>query len=582
MTVSATLNTRGWLTLLMIGCLAIAAVAATLSATDTSAEGPGIRRLDAQQAADLEARLEKLYARLAPAVVHLRNPKRVDSGFTGVIVSPAGEMLTCAHHDLPPKSKVVATLANGRKLEATILGSIKQKASAPSRYPVADMSMARLDEKGPWPVAALGRSAEVKQGEICFALGQPNVHQRGQTPLLRLGRMLAPDQRDHVRTTCRAQPGDSGGPLFDLEGRVLGVHVAMESLGRAVTLHAPVEIFVELRERLRAGEEIEFEKDLPKTSEPSKDPWGAWEATDEFARTLSAAHKSTVEVLGDHKVVALGLIVGADGWVLTKRTELSGPAGPSRIRCRLADGGRVEARIVTVSREHDLALLKVPAPGLPAVRWGSSNGLRVSQLIASLGPGSRPLHCAAVGAVHAKNPGVKGSVPITGKSATDGSRGMIFIEFFPNRLEIEEAHDSLKPGDLITHLDAVPTPSVDEFVKVQDKRAVPDALTGEWAKLTVEREGKAMQVFLPLLEATGPIPIPWRDARWNVRRNGFPDVFSHDGGIAYNQCGGPVVDRLGQVIGINIARADPIQTFAIPSDVVQQVIADLKARAQKK
>src|SRR5438445_412556 len=83
----------------------------------------------------------------------------------------------------------------------------------------------------------------------------------------------------------------------------------------------------------------------------------------------------------------------------------------------------------------------------------------------------------------------KGSVPITGKSAPEGSHGMIFAEFFPKRLEIEEARDSLKPGDLITHLDDVPTPSAEDFVKVQERRAQPDALTGEWAKLTVEREG---------------------------------------------------------------------------------------------
>jgi S1-C subfamily serine protease len=42
------------------------------------------------------------------------------------------------------------------------------------------------------------------------------------------------------------------------------------------------------------------------------------------------------------------------------------------------------------------------------------------------------------------------------------------------------------------------------------------------------------------------------------------------------------MDRSGQVIGVNIARADPIQTFAIPSDVVQTVMASLKAQAQKK
>jgi serine protease Do len=553
--------------------------------------GSGVRRFDAGQLADLDERLQKLNARLAPTVVRLIDGKKrapASQGgwpggwFSGVLISPAGDILTCAHHHLAPNTKLLVELTDGRKVKATIRGSVKQKVSAASRYPAADVGMARLDEQGEWPSAALGRSAGLKEGDLCLSLGYPGVHRPGQPPLFRLGRVLVPDPLGRLRTTCRALPGASGGPVFDLEGRVVGVLQSMESIARGITHSSPVEGFLMFQDRLRAGETVEFEKELPDRIERRSDPGGSWEPTEEMVKTLAAAHRSTVEVLCDGKAVALGLIVGADGWVLTKRTELTGPTGPRRLVCRLADGTRLEARVTGESRAHDLALLKVSATGLPAVRWGEPGGPRVGQLIASLGPDPRPLHYGVVGAVRVLNPGVRGDLPFRVGPAPAGATGVAFAEFMPRRREVDAARGLLNPGDLITHLDGVPTPTAEDFANVRNRLTkAPEAIAGEGIKLTVRREGKTTQVILPLVEQETPIPAVWAQARWNVRRNGFPSVFSHDGGIAYDHCGGPVVDRSGRVIGVNIARADAMQTFAIPSEVVRQVLAEMMGSSPK-
>jgi S1-C subfamily serine protease len=250
--------------------------------------------------------------------------------------------------------------------------------------------------------------------------------------------------------------------------------------------------------------------------------------------------------------------------------------------CRLADGTRLEARVTGELRAHDLALLKVPATGLPAVRWGNSDGPRVGQLIASLGSDPRPLHYGVVGAVRVVNPGIQGELPFRVDSAPAGSSGVTFAEFLPRRREVDATRGLLHLGDLITHLNDVPTPTAEEFARVRDRLTqAPGALAGEGIKLTVQRERKTMGVILPLVEKETPVPAVWKQAPWNVRRNGFPNVFSHDGGIAHDRCGGPVVDRTGQVMGVNIARADAMQTFAIPSEVVRQVIAELMPPSPK-
>jgi serine protease Do len=558
------------------------------------------QRLTAPEAADLEGKIQRLYAKLAPSVVRFFNPRRKASGFSGVIVSPAGDILTCAHHHLAPGTRIEVELADGRRVRATILGSVKQEPGSRARYAAADLGMARLDDKGPWPAAAVRPPGDLKPGERCLALGYPNAHLPGQPPLLRLGRILTPNPFGRIRCSCRAQPGDSGGPLFDLEARVIGVITAMESLKTGVTLHSSVEAFLALRGRLSAGEDGEFEKEMPKAfewrkekagwairpkkgseppppAEPASDLRG-WEAAKALRATLNKAQCSTVEVLSGERVLALGLIVSADGWVLTKRTELTGPAGPRRLTCRLADGKRLDARVMTGSRAHDLALVKVHASGLPAVSWGGASELKAGRLVASLAPGPEPLHYALVAAVRCRNPGVKGELLLRVEPAPDGAKGVRFTGFPEERLDLADARALLRPGDRITHLDDMPTPTVADFAGARDRRVKGlEGLAGEWVKLTVERGGKAEHVFLPLVAGPAPYPFPWRDARWSLRRTGFPVVFCHDGGIAHDRCGGPVVDRSGQVIGVNIARADPMQTFAIPSDVVQRVVATLKA-----
>jgi serine protease Do len=543
---------------------------------------PLIKRLDAKQAAALEDRLQKLYARLAPSVVRiLRDPKK-ESGFSGVIISGSGEILTVAHHGLPAKTPVKVELADGRRVSGTVLGSVKQQVIDSSRYPAADIGMVMIDEQGEWPAASLGSATHLKIGDFCLGIGNPNIHKRGQPPLIRLGRMLSPHVLGKVRTSCRIQPGDSGGPLFDLEGRVLGVAEAIEALETGINWHAPTEGFLKFRDQLRAGDQVEFQKQLPPQRDWLRDPGGAWEPTVELSKILNAAHKSTVEVLGNGKVIALGVIVDPDGWILTKRSELTGPSGLHALVCRLSDGRNLKAQLAGESRSHDLALLNVSRKGLAAVQWAKSEKPRIGQLAASLGANGQPLRCGVIGAVSVKNPGVRGALPLYVKPAADGVRGVVFVEFLPKRLEVDDARVLLKAGDVITHLDDVPTPTMEEFAGVQEKRtAAPNALAGERIKLTVEREGKTRQVFMTLVEPSAPIIGVWKVARWNVRRTGFPDVFCHDGCVAYDRCGGAVVDRSGQVIGINIARADPMQTFAIRSSVVLEVIAEMKVASSR-
>ena len=63
------------------------------------------------------------------------------------------------------------------------------------------------------------------------------------------------------------------------------------------------------------------------------------------------------------------------------------------------------------------------------------------------------------------------------------------------------------------------------------------------------------------------------------RRTGFPRVLQHDTVVSARDCGGPLVDLDGNVLGVNIARAGRVETWALPGDVVTQAVKDIKDRA---
>src|SRR5262245_60592136 len=96
---------------------------------------------------------------------------------------------------------------------------------------------------------------------------------------------------------------------------------------------------------------------------------------------------------------------------------------------------------------------------------------------------------------------------------------MVFTKLLPSNLAIdEELRDALEPGDLITHLNGVPTPSADEFAAVRDRcTRATHVHAGEWLELTVQRKGKTVRVFLPLLDS--PVQV---FQRAQIPTTGFP------------------------------------------------------------
>src|SRR5262245_34922625 len=110
-----------------------------------------------------------------------------------------------------------------------------------------------------------------------------------------------------------------------------------------------------------------------------------------FKNVVAKPSESTVRVMSDDQDAALGAIVSADGFIVSKASELRG-----KLVVKLKDGRSFPARLVGVEDKHDLAMLKIQATGLKPVEWRAAKEAEIGHWVAAPSTGSDPV---AIGVV---------------------------------------------------------------------------------------------------------------------------------------------------------------------------------------
>jgi serine protease Do len=168
---------------------------------------------------------------------------------TGFIIDEDGFILT-NHHVIEDTDRIMVRLADGRTFKAERIGS----------DPDTDIALIKVDSPRPLPHAALGDSDALRVGEWVMAIGNPLAYEHTVTVgvISFIGRKLFNSSLDrYIQTDAAINFGNSGGPLINTRGEVIGINAAISSraanIGFAVPINQANAILPQLREKGRVS-----------------------------------------------------------------------------------------------------------------------------------------------------------------------------------------------------------------------------------------------------------------------------------------------------------------------------------------
>ncbi|HBO43979.1 MAG TPA: hypothetical protein DD670_08615, partial [Planctomycetaceae bacterium] len=332
---------------------------------------------DVPQLLEIEGKFRTVAEKAIKCVVGIQiGPSRG----SGVLVSEDGLILTAGHVAQKPGQKAVFTTHDGKVYNGVSLGVFSS----------ADAGMMKITDDGKWPFVNPAAKDSINVGNWCVAIGHPLGYIPGRPPVVRMGRILRLEDRA-VQTDCPLISGDSGGPLFNLDGELIGIN---SRIGGPMdrNYHVPIDVYLENWEDLKKS--VAWADKMPQRDTE--------QVKAAFREVVAKAAKCVVRIRCDKKDVALGTIVGPDGWILTKASELKG-----RVVVRLADGRELEARTIGVVGQFDLAMLKIDAVDLPNIEWGLTDP-KVGQWVAVPGLDKDPLAIGVVSTPRRAIPAARG------------------------------------------------------------------------------------------------------------------------------------------------------------------------------
>jgi len=292
-----------------------------------------------------------------------------------------------------------------------------------------------------------------------------------------------------------------------------------------------------------------------------------YEAIRPVARKVS---NSTVWVWVKGRQVAIGTVVGDGTQVLTKWSEIG--INYDSIQVVGGDGRQADATVLGVYQDEDVAMLQLDGAQFTPITWSEEETPPVGRFLVAAGPDDNPLRVGVVAvAERTLRETDHAFIGVELKSGHEGAG--VLVGTVLDGGGAKEA--GVKAGDVILELGGRKVSSSFEL-----RGALLDHKPGEKLGMKLSRRGKELEVQVELRGRPEFPQLP--QARLNVMRSmggpisvvgtGFPTVIQTDMQLKPNQCGGPVVDLKGNVIGMTISRTDRTRSFILPASSVAAIL----------
>ena len=285
--------------------------------------------------------------------------------------------------------------------------------------------------------------------------------------------------------------------------------------------------------------------------------------------SVKSAAASTVKIMDGNEQIAMGVVIRSDGIVLTKFSEIE---AKENVRCQIGLGPKYKAKLLKSDERNDIALLKIPANNLTPVVWSNRqprNGIFVAN----------PNHLGEVFSL--------GTYSVVPRSTLGENQGFLGVapRTVSSGVEITEPIESntaafsagLQQGDVITKIDGKVVAEAYQLTDEIRKRTAGDKIRIDFLRNGYDRSTTAKLASRTLSgDRAGRFKMMSRlGAVPSERKSEFPVVFQHDSPLFPEQCGGPICDLAGNVLGVNIARESRAASYAIPSSHIQSLVNEM-------
>ncbi|MBC8126285.1 MAG: PDZ domain-containing protein [Gloeobacteraceae cyanobacterium ES-bin-144] len=293
-----------------------------------------------------------------------------------------------------------------------------------------------------------------------------------------------------------------------------------------------------------------------------------------FESQRAVLQTSSAVVLNGRDELAYGVVISAEGYILTKASEMP---ETNRVSVRVDQANYPDVEVLRIDPTWDVALLKVDATGLIPVNYAPTSDQPQGTWVVANGATTRTNRRLLAGILSAKSR----EIPAAGGAALG-----VVLKSGSKTLEIDEVNEKsgakeagLQKGDVILTMEGKAVAKFEDLSEM-----LKDRKAGSIVRITYRR-GKETKSAEVRLAAKGDLfndQMTRNDAMsgdFSKRRSGFPRVIQHDILCSSRTIGGPLLDLDGRCIGMNIARANRAETFAIPVEELKEIAGRLMKQA---